>query len=117
MHPFYGAGGISSERTLFAKKTLFARPCNNSLKTSSTASSPTVTTLTRTIQPEAFQSEAIHPVHPRNTSPLSATQAHAVRMLTFGARNTHVAPGLKLENEFIRQMKQSKNPTEKAMLA
>lgn len=117
MHPFYGAGGISSERTLFAKKILFARPGNNSLKTSSTASSPTVTTSTRSIQPEAFQSEPIHPVHPRNTSPLSATQAHAVRMLTFGARNTHVAPGLKLENEFIRQMKQSKSPTEKAMLA
>jgi HEAT repeat protein len=49
--------------------------------------------------------------------PLTANQAHAVRLLTFTGKNNKTAQGVKLENEFINTLKRTKDPTEKASVA
>lgn len=107
MHPFFGAGSITPEHRLFPKKPQPNKPGGAILKNPSSVSNPRANSPTMPIHAGALQ----------GASPLSAEQAQAMRRLTFGARSTQLAPGLKLENEFIRQMRQSKNPTETSMLA
>lgn len=52
---------------------------------------------------------------PANTTPLTQHQAHALKTLTFGART--MSSGPKLESDFIRILRTSKDSTEKAGVA
>lgn len=104
MHPFFAAGGISPGQKRFEKKLppISAAP-------STPASSPLEASETTT-------PIAIGKSH-STTSPFSQSQALALRMLTFGARTTHISPSVRLENDFLRTMKQTPSPAEKALLA
>jgi subtilisin family serine protease/predicted HTH domain antitoxin len=96
MHSIFALGGSPLKKSLFEKKPVEQNTAKASQKI------PQHPTLVAPNPPQSL---------------LTHRQAQAAKTLTFGARGSTIAPNVKLESDFIRLLKTSKDSTEKAGVA